>query len=132
MLTYIRHSLIIKNVCRLLLPAVLFLCIFPAHYHLHHLFSTDSATHDYVVDLHVVAHDTEHSNHNDTHVFKALPDGVTKKLNNNITPQLFLILALTLVISAYYRSVHTTLEPTTPLRHIQRILSPPQRAPPLI
>ena len=113
-----------------LILALLFLTIWPAHFHLHHT-DAQHAGHRHIIDMHAAGdiHDTHHA---DAQVLKVSPDGMLKTPIVKVLP--FLLLAIVLAVLAVTITRLNT-------RNHQRIFiptgyqshhSPPLRGPPVI
>ena len=87
-----------KSISWLLVLAILLVTFLPAHYHLHHLYSANTAVHEHVIDLHLALDKAGQPHHGDemTSIISASPDGVMKKSNTAFP--LFIVLAMVLVL----------------------------------
>ena len=121
-----------KTINWLLVVSVLLITLMPAHYHLNHVFSGNSTSHDHVVDFHLIADKTDQSHHGEeTTVFTANPDGIVKKINPELSP--FILLAILLVILPVLNNrirTHRDFSDVN-LKNSYHHFSPPLRAPPL-
>ena len=105
--------------------------LMPAHYHLHHLNDIDTAEHDHVLDLHLIADRHGHAHHDeDTSIIAATPDVIVKTdkplLVSFVPLGLVLLLLLTLVDKVSLKCCHHGVR----LLRQYRYYSPPLRAPP--
>lgn len=136
-----------RSICWILIAAVFALTVFPVHLHYHH--ETEShpvvqATHHdpapahideghgHETDLHVLAGASLDEDHSAVHIFKASPDGLARKLNNDPDSVLLFILVLFL-LPVFKRQ--TSSSPMVPVPFVFKPpnrLSPPLRAPPQI
>ena len=117
----------------LLAAALLFLTIWPTHFHLHHPEPDvgHDHVHKHVVDMHAYATDMNSQHHEDAQVLKAAPDGVLKNPAAKVLPFLLLgvllaVLAMTFmrIIPVYLRDVF--IPPGYQCHHF-----PPLRGPPV-
>lgn len=125
-----------QQISVLTIIALLFITIWPAHIHVHHVDEAighgHSHAHQHVVDLHADANDIDASHHQDAHVLKVSPDGMLKTPFVKVLP--FLLLAIVLVVLAITmkrlntRNRPLVFIPTGYLSHH----SPPLRGPPVI
>lgn len=117
-----------KSVSWLVIAAVLMLTLIPVHLHFHHAEDDAMVTHE--VDLHVVAGSADHSHDEDTHILKASPDAMAKKLDGNIA--ILLPVALLFLILSAVQSHHAGWLYSTPAqtRFSYHHLIPYLRAPP--
>ncbi len=130
----IRHKQIInyKSIGWLLVAAILLNILLPAHYHLHHVFSGNSVTHDHIIDLHLITEKTGQSHHDeDTTIVTAAPDGIVKKSNPAFFPFNLLTILLVLLPLINYQTRLRLNYGNIDLKQIYYHLSPPLRAPPL-
>lgn len=120
-----------RSISWLLVTAILFTALLPAHYHLHHLYSTDSTNHGHAIDLHLITDNVDQSHHDeDTSIFAATPDVITKKDNSEITS--FVLLAILLVLLPVLNK-RIRIRPgyfDLTLKQHYPYFSPPLRAPP--
>jgi hypothetical protein len=105
--------------------------VMPAHYHLHHLNDIDTAEHDHVLDLHLIADSNGHAHHDDdTSIIAATPDVIVKTdkplLVLFVPLGLVLLLLLTLADKVKLRHGHRGVRLIRQYRHYY----PPLRAPP--
>lgn len=122
-----------KSTSWLLVAAIIAITLLPAHYHLHHLFNTDSTAHDHVIDLHVMSDKAEHSHHDEgTEIISATPDGFVEKASTAFPPFILLAILLLLLPRLNYRISARLNYRDINLRQTYFHLSPPLRAPPLI
>ncbi|NNL06336.1 MAG: hypothetical protein HKO86_01330 [Gammaproteobacteria bacterium] len=78
--------------------------LLPAHYHLHHLDSIDSAAHAHAIDLHVITDEQALTHHDEgTSIFSATPDGIVKKVSPVVLPGLLLVFSLLILSVCHYR-----------------------------
>jgi hypothetical protein len=90
------HVFTFKSISWLLALAILLVTLLPTHYHLHHLYSADAATHAHVIDLHLALDKTGQSHHEEEGSITASPDGIMKK--SNAAFSLFIVLAIVLAL----------------------------------
>jgi hypothetical protein len=126
-----------KSICWLLITTILLVAFLPAHYHLHHLdnddmFSSTTAVHAHVIDLHILTEQSGQSHHDDeATIIAASPDGIVKKSNPDFFPFILLAMVL-LLVSALYKSINIQLNyKSTGLKQSYPHFSPLLRAPPL-
>lgn len=131
MLSNINTSQAFRTISWLLMPAVFCMCILPAHYHLHHMFSDSALEHDHVIDLHLMTQQSsEHPDHSEAQIFNTMPDGLAKKFDDNLMPLLFLCLSLLLaLLRRISQKLSISIKHTT-FYTLRYLLSPPLRAPP--
>lgn len=126
--TALLHS---KSTRLLLVMAVLFTALVPAHYHLHHVHGIDAHEHEHTIDLHLVTANADPSHHHDdaASIFSATPDVIVKKIGFDIFP--CLLLAGMLITGAMYSrgSKRPPIRNTRYKRHTH-YFSPQLRAPP--
>jgi len=68
-----------RSISWILVAALLLTVLLPAHYHLHHLHSIDTAGYAHVVDLHLIADNSGHAHHHEnTSIISATPDAIVK------------------------------------------------------
>lgn len=121
-----------RSISHLLIAAVLFSLLLPAHYHLHHLHGADSASHAHAVDLHLITDNTGQSHHDEgTSIFSAIPDVIVKKDYSafSLFMPLVILLLVLLTQSHQLRIRHDHRD--TGLKKHYPYFSPPLRAPPL-
>lgn len=119
-----------------LIVALLFITIWPAHFHVHHANEDTghghSHGHKHIVDMHADVRDMDASHHQDAQVLKASPDGVLKTPLVKVLPFLLLAMVLAVVATRSKRLIKTYRRqlfiPTGYLDHH----SPPLRGPPAI
>ncbi len=119
-----------RSISLLLIAALLLSTVIPAHYHLHHIHSNDPASHEHIIDLHLVTDTIGQSHHDeDTSVFAATPDVIVKKGHYDAAP--FLLMAITLVLLTVFNRIaaRSACSHTRPWRQAA-YFSPPLRAPP--
>lgn len=122
-----------KIICWLLITAVLLVTLLPAHYHLHHLIHSGSASHEHSTDLHFVMNKADQSHHEDNaHSYAAVPDGITKKAASAFIIFTFLIISLALISFLNFRINRRPNYGTPGLRKTCYYFYPPLRAPPLL
>jgi hypothetical protein len=122
-----------KSTCWLLVAAIILITLLPAHYHLHHLTHSDSATHAHTTDLHLLMKAVDQSHHDEnTQSFSAVPDGITKKTDSAFFPLIFIVICLALLLPLIFRINRLLDYSTIGLKKIHYHLSPPLRAPPLL
>ena len=120
-----------KPIGWLLVLAVLLITLLPAHYHLHHLYSTATATHAHVIDLHLTIDEVGDSHHDEAASIASSPDGIVKK--STAAFPLFIALAIVLTILPILKT-RTLIHPAhknTALQQSYPHFTPPLRAPPL-
>ena len=121
-----------KSISWQLVAVLLFVTLLPAHYHLHHIDSTELAAHTHTIDLHLIADGVGQSHHDeDTSIFAATPDVIAKKGKPELS--VYIPLAILLVLLMVGNNP-TRLRPeqTDSARTQHRpYFSPPLRAPPL-
>ncbi len=116
----------------LLITALAFLTVLPAHVHLHHVEVGAGASHqhEHLLDMHVYSSDLSSSHHDEAQVLMATPDGMLKSLDFKISPSLILALLVSIFSLAIARFVPRQKSelflPTNESAH----LSPPLRGPP--
>ena len=134
-----------RSTCWILIAAVFALTVFPVHLHYH--YQSDShpvvrdthhdpapahiaEDHGHQADLHALSGASFDEDHSTVHVFKASPDVLARKLNNDPGSVLLFILILFLV------PVFSRQTPTGPMATVPFVfkttkqLTPPLRAPP--
>ena len=130
-----------KSVAWLLMAAILWLTVLPAHYHMHHEVSEHHthhevnehhAHHENVIDFHTAIEQPDPAHHGEgVQAFAATPDGIIKKASTELPPVFLLVLLLILLpILAYRRFIRlgfTLIGPKQRCLHF----SPPLRAPPI-
>jgi len=135
--TLIKRS---KAVSVMLVIALAFLTILPAHFHFHHVelasVASDGATHahEHTVDLHVYssgknsAHPFSH--HDDAQILKTSPDGLIKNLDFKFSP--FLVFISLLAFAALALNYSLPGPARQILAHVRYSYhrSPPLRGPP--
>jgi hypothetical protein len=126
-----------KSISWLLIAAILLLVFLPTHYHLHHLyndetFSSSTAIHEHVIDLHVLTEKTGQSHHHDeATIIAASPDGMMKKSNPGFSPFILLAMVL-LLLPVFNRQINIQLiSRSTKLKQRYPHFAPLLRAPPL-
>lgn len=120
-----------KVVHWLLAAAILLVALLPAHYHLHHLSTSDTPTHAHEVDLHVMVDVSEQSHHGEEiTIINSTPDILLK--DTNFVPPLVALLAvwfISLFVSNLRTSVRLDFE-NVALKQVFNFFAPPLRAPP--
>ena len=126
-----------KSICWLLIATILSIAFLPAHYHLHHLynddtFSSTTAGHAHVIDLHVLTEQTGQSHHDDeATIIAASPDGIVKKSNPDFFPFILLAMVL-LLLASLNKQISIQLNyRSTKFKQSYPHFSPLLRAPPL-
>lgn len=121
----------VKSISWLLVLAVLLVTLLPAHYHLHHLYSADTATHGHVIDLHLAIDEMGDSHHDEAGSIASSPDGIVKK--SNAAFPLFIALAIVLAILPILttRTIIRPVHKNAGLKQSYPYFSPLLRAPPL-
>jgi hypothetical protein len=114
-----------------LIAVLLFVTLLPAHYHLHHHDSVETAAHAHSIDLHLISDGAGQSHHDeDTSIFAATPDVIAKKDKSDIP--VYIPLSILLVLILVHKNQNS-------IRHDQSdqcrephypYFSPPLRAPP--
>ncbi len=120
-----------RSISWLLVAAVLLTTLLPVHYHLHHLYSADSSTHEHAIDLHLITDNVDQSHHDeDTSIFAATPDVIAKKAYSETTSLILLAILLVLlpVLNNSIRIRPGYFDLT--LKQHYPFFSPPLRAPP--
>jgi hypothetical protein len=129
------HKIVLhkRGISCLLIPAFLFLTLFPFHYHLHHVADADvheSAAYSHTMDLHVLAEIDDPAHHKDSHTIEPA-SYATLKLS---VPQMPLfILAFTLLILLLPAVQHVRYNLVSLIHGYSRntrYSTPPLRAPP--
>ena len=120
-----------KSISWQLVAVLLFVTLLPAHYHLHHIESTELAAHTHTIDLHLIADEVGQSHHDeDTSIFAATPDVIAKKGKPDLSVYIPLAILLILIL-AHNNQVRLRSEQTDSARKQHHIyFSPPLRAPP--
>jgi hypothetical protein len=115
-----------------LVTALLITVLLPAHYHLHHLHSLDTASHAHVVDLHLIADNSGHAHHyENTSIISATPDAIVKTDKSVFSLFIPLAIVLVLILTCSHRVwLGHKSGAITRIRH-NTYFSPPSRAPPL-
>jgi hypothetical protein len=116
-----------------LIVALVFLTLLPAHIHLHH--AEQAADHEshssrHVVDLHMYGVVEDHSHHGEAHVVKTSPDGLITKFDKKFTPIFYLGLFLTFFMLVLPKAGFNRLKQTISLKRYSYFHSPPLRGPP--
>ena len=121
-----------KSISWQLVAVLLFVTLLPAHYHLHHIDSTDLAAHTHTIDLHLIVDGVGQSHHDeDTSIFAATPDVIAKKGKPELSVYIPLAIALILIL-AHNNQARLRPEQTDSARKQHHpYFSPPLRAPPL-
>lgn len=97
-----------KSISWLVIAAILLAVFLPSHYHLHHLYSHDTAgsvteshtqAHAHVIDLHVLTEKTGQSHHDEASSIAASPDGIVKKTSPDLFPFILLVVAFLLLVT---------------------------------
>jgi hypothetical protein len=114
-----------------LVMALLLGLLMPAHYHLHHLNDIDTAEHDHVLDLHLIADSNGHAHHDeDTSIIAPTPDVIVKTdkslLASFVSLGLVLLLLSTLADTVRLWHKHHGVRLVRPYQYY----FPPLRAPP--
>jgi len=124
-----------QQISAILILALLFITIWPAHIHVHHADSAGhghSHAHKHVVDVHADANDIDAAHHQDAQILKASPDGLIKAPIVKVLPFLFLAIVLAVLAVTMNRLItcnrQRILIPIGYLSHH----SPPLRGPPAI
>jgi len=116
----------------LLIAALAYLTVLPAHVHLHHVDNgvASGQQHEHVLDMHIYGSDITSAHHDEAQVLIATPDGIIKTLDFKISPVLIvtLLLALSLLALAVFvpRQRSGRIFPMQYAFHF----SPPLRGPP--
>jgi hypothetical protein len=123
-----------QQISVLLIVALLFITIWPAHFHVHHaeVEGKHGHVHKHVVDLHADAKGIDTAHHQDAQVLKASPDGMLKTPLVKVLPFLLLAIALAVLATITKRLIITPRQ-----RHFfpsgyLTCHSPPLRGPPSI
>ena len=135
-----------RSICWILIAAVFALTVFPVHLHYHH--ETEShppvaqdthhdqapvhidEDHGHETDLHVLAGASLDEDHSAVHIYKASPDGLARKLNDDPGSVLLFILVLFL-LPVFARQTSSSPMAMVPfVFKPPKRLSPPLRAPP--
>ncbi len=124
-----------KSISWLLIATILLVTFLPAHYHLHHLydegFASAGASHDHVIDLHVLTELTGQSHHDEAASIAASPDGMMKKSNPDFSPFILLAMVL-LLLSVFHKQINSQLNSrSSKLDQRYPHFAPLLRAPPL-
>jgi hypothetical protein len=117
-----------KSINWFVMAAIVALAVIPVHLHFHHIEDAAAVTH--AVDLHVDAGAADHSHHDDTHILKASPDAVTKKLDGKLVTLFLLALSLSYLLVESARRVAWLKEASRHPSRSHHHLTPPLRAPP--
>lgn len=119
-----------RSINQLLIAVILLTALMPAHYHLHHLDSTEAAVHEHAFDLHFINANVDQSHHDeDTSIFAATPDVIVKKGSFDIYPYLLLTVILVL-LTVFHRPVIRPDNYSINFKRRHPYFSPPLRAPP--
>ncbi len=121
-----------KSISWQLVAVLLFVTLLPAHYHLHHIDSTELAAHTHTIDLHLIADGVGQSHHDeDTSIFAATPDVIAKKGKPEFP--VYIPLAILLVLLVAGSNPTRLRQDQTDSARIQHhpYFSPLLRAPPL-
>jgi len=126
-----KKKTISRSISWVLVAALLSMLLLPAHYHLHHLDSADSAGHAHAIDLHLLSDPQSLSHHDEgTSIFAASPDVIVKKDSQEYSPYLLPLVLLSILVIALYRvSTRSTRDDPGPKQYYP-FFSPPLRAPP--
>ena len=96
-----------KSIGWILIVALAFLTVLPAHVHFHHVdtYTGSEHVHEHLMDMHVFSSDLSSSHHDDAQVLMATPDGIIKVLDFKISPMLIFAILLTILSLALARFV---------------------------
>ena len=94
-----------KAISWLLIAALAFLTVLPAHVHLHHVENPTAAGHEHthLVDMHIYSSELSPAHHDETQVLMATPDGMIKSLDFKISPILIFAILIAIVSLALAR-----------------------------
>ncbi len=119
-----------SSINQLMITVIFLTTLMPAHYHLHHLDSTDATVHEHAFDLHFITASVDQSHHDeDTSIFAATPDVIVKKGSFDIYPYLLLTIILVL-LTVFHRAIIRPDNKNIILKRHCPYFSPPLRAPP--
>ena len=121
-----------RSIGWVLIAALLSVLLFPAHYHLHHIDSTDSSVHAHAVDLHVITGKQALSHHDEgTSIFEAAPDGIVKKVSPVFLPGLLVVFSLVMLAVCHDRIRYRPVKDDPNPDRLHPFFVPPLRAPPV-
>jgi hypothetical protein len=120
-----------KSISWQLIAVLLFVTLLPAHYHLHHHDSAETAAHAHSIDLHLISDDAGQSHHDeDTSIFAATPDVIAKKDKPGFSVYIPLAILLVLILVHNHQSRIRHDQSDQCLEPHYSYFSPPLRAPP--
>jgi hypothetical protein len=115
-----------------LISALISVFLLPAHYHVHHLDSIDSAAHAHAIDLHVITDKQALTHHDEgTSIFEAAPDGIVKKVSPVFLPGLLVLFSLVILAICHVRIRHRSVNDDPNPDRWHPFYTPPLRAPPV-
>lgn len=126
-----------KSISWLLITTILLIAFFPAHYHLHHLYETEgfspaTATHEHIIDLHILNDAFAQSHHEEATNITASPDVLININKSEVST--YILLTFILIFLPLISNIKNRFLNTRHRKHKQSLLfySPPLRAPPQI
>ena len=112
------------------LGLMLLLSFFPAHFHLHHTDDEGAASHQHIIDLHVITDVTEQDHHGESHIVKASADGLIKQLTGLMLSVGLILSFLVLFPPLNSRVLHYLFEDVRKHKKSSYRRAHPLRAPP--
>jgi len=119
-----------RSVCWFTAATVLFLAVFPTHFHLHHLSDATAAHHAHEIVVHAMTDSMEQAHHAEAHIIKAAPDALSERLNGDPMSPLLLVFLLVCVALLSNRAIARPPDQSLSLRRTYAHFAPPLRAPP--